>query len=152
MILPSQACRREAAANLRVGLLCSMLSASLACDDRAVVTPTATPNVGGFVTDDVARRMSDGEFVFNAPQAPSTLPIIDPARAELLARAYIRTYGSSMDEIWERQHGASIDLSDLRLERLLYAETPYGRLPEGAHPGLRNAYGPYYLATEAPPV
>jgi hypothetical protein len=74
--------------------------------------------------------------------------MISASRARVLAMAYLRLAGRTYHALWERQRGASIDLSTLSVgPRVYFAHTPYGAFPPGFHPALRKTYGPYHLVT-----
>jgi hypothetical protein len=138
---------RRSRALVLVGLA---LALGVSCDERSEV-PTALvvapADLEQYVTPDVAARLRNGQFTFDKAAAPSDLSIVSEEHAGRLARAYIRTFGRFMREPWEEQHGAPIDLSVLEVARIYYADTPYERLPVEAHPGYRNAFGPFYLVT-----
>ncbi|HEX2722960.1 MAG TPA: hypothetical protein VHM24_08580 [Gemmatimonadaceae bacterium] len=62
-----------------------------------------------------------------------------------MAEAYIRTFGKYFQETWQEQRGEALTLAKLRASRVAFASTPYEPLPKNVHPGLRKAFGSYYL-------
>jgi hypothetical protein len=87
-------------------------------------------------------------FSLAAPEAPDARPIISAEQAGKLALASVRSWGPSLLPGWEKERGQSIDLENLDVGgRILFARTPYGRFPDGYHPALARAHGPYYLVT-----
>lgn len=135
----------------RVAATAALLLFLSACDDpdRHIAGPVAPPNLQAYVTGGAAASLnSQGRFDLAAPVSPGGRPIISAERAGELALAAVRSWGPSLRPTWDRERGEPISLSNLQVgPRTLFARTPYGAFPEGYHPALARAYGPYYLVT-----
>jgi hypothetical protein len=122
-----------------------------ACDgpDRHIAGPIAPPNLEAYVTGSAAASLdAQGRFNLAAAVAPGVRPIISAERAGELALAAVRSWGPSLSGAWNKERGEPISLSNLQVgPRTLFARTPYGAFPEGYHPAMARAYGPYYLVT-----
>jgi hypothetical protein len=123
-----------------------------ACDqaDGPIAGPKITrPNLQRYVTGAAAENLdAQGRFALAPSVAPGARPIITAEQAGKLALASVRSWGPALKRTWEEERGQSIDLESLRIgERILFARTPYGMFPDGYHPALTRAYGPYYLVT-----
>lgn len=135
----------------RVVAITAFLTFLSACDDpdRHIAGPIPPPNLQAYVTGNAAASLdAKGRFNLAAPVAPGARPIISAQRAGELALAAVRSWGPSLRGAWEKERGEPISLSNLQVgPRTLFARTPYGAFPEGYHPALGRAYGPYYLVT-----
>jgi hypothetical protein len=102
-----------------------------------------------YVAGDAAHALSPhGRFALDPPRAPDEIPIISADRARELARAYVRTWGQLLERRWSEEGGITIEANRLQAQdRVYFADTPYGRFPDGFHPAFRKAYGPWYLVT-----
>ncbi|MBW3571446.1 MAG: hypothetical protein KY467_10090 [Gemmatimonadetes bacterium] len=102
------------------------------------------------MTGEAAAALSaDGTFPYAGPTHQREDPIISPERAGEQALGYVRAFGQFFHRSWEKEAGRRIDLRGLRVHpRVFYAESPYGRFPDGPiAPGYRKGFGPYYLVT-----
>lgn len=130
---------------LHAALLAGSLSLP-ACDHGGVSSPErlAAGDIRSFVTPELSSDLArDGSFTLPAPPAGTR---VSPDGAREMALAFARTFGPSLRGTLERQHGRPIDFDRLHVGSPAYfAATPYEPLPADVHPGLRNAYGPYYL-------
>ncbi|HEV2149396.1 MAG TPA: hypothetical protein VGR37_18480 [Longimicrobiaceae bacterium] len=144
-LLPS---KRRAPLGLVVsGLAAGSLLLS-ACERAAVSSPEPlhAGDIRNYVTEQLAERIGpDGGFQLPAP-LPGARPQITPQRAAELALAYARSFAPYIRGYLEGDHGREIDFDALRVgSPAYYAATAYEPVPDDAHPGVRNAYGPYYL-------
>ncbi|MEW5927549.1 MAG: hypothetical protein AB1941_08690 [Gemmatimonadota bacterium] len=130
---------------LGAALLAGALSLP-SCEQGALASPErlAAGDIRSFVTPELSSGLSrDGSFTLPAPPAGTR---VSPDGAREMALAFARTFGPSLRGTLERQHGRPIDFDRLHVGSPAYfAATPYEPLPPDVHPGLRNAYGPYYL-------
>jgi hypothetical protein len=131
-------------------LTCALL---VACD-RAGQPPTAIgappPDIAAYVVGEAAAALTPGgTFPYAGPTQDRGEAIISPDRAGELAIAYVRAFGQFFIQGWERDAGRDIHLPSLSVHpRVFYAESPYGRFPEGPfQPAYRKGFGPYYLVT-----
>lgn len=130
------------------GLL--LLTGALLC--AACETHTADPqplhpgDIRTFVSPDVAAQLtSAGTFPLSAA-APEPYPQITRETAAVIALAWARTYGRYFRPTLERSHGRRIDFDALTVVSPgWYAAAVYAAAPPGAHPGIRNAFGPHYI-------
>jgi len=124
-----------------------LLAFLIACDrDPAPSSPTSTPLAASYVVGAAAAALQpDGQFVQDNPESPDGTPMISEKRAGQLALAYVRAFGRSFHETWERERGGAIDLTTLSPGRIYFAHSPYGAFPAGFHPAMRRTYGPYFL-------
>jgi hypothetical protein len=82
------------------------------------------------------------------PPAEIDGPLITPEQAGEFAVAFARKWGRFYVEDWSKERGSPVDLASLSADpRIFYAETSFGRVPDGYHPAFRRAYGPWYLVT-----
>lgn len=118
-----------------------------ACDKPGITDPTPPPDVRPYVTGAAAANLgADGLFIYPAPVAPSTEPIISAERARELAVSYVLSFGPALEERWRQQHGRSFDFRKLEAHsRVLFQGTPYELFPERYHGAHRRTFGPYYL-------
>jgi hypothetical protein len=100
-----------------------------------------------YVTGEAAANLVEGNhFARLAESEPGATGLISAERAGQLALADARTFGPFVKRGWERDRGAAIDLTGLRVHPVIhFARTPYGEFPDGYHPAFRTGYGPYYL-------
>lgn len=132
--------------------LAALILVSEGCDRSAVFSDPAraTVPINAYVTGRAADAIgADGLIRADALVASDENDIITANRAAALAVAYIGTFGQFFHDTWDQEHGAPLDLSTLRAARIYLAESPYTAVPTDAHPGIRNAYGSYYLVTFA---
>lgn len=114
----------------------------------------------GFIAADTSqiRRMvagaaaqsldANGRFVLSGPAPNEGRPQIDAATAVALAGGYIRDLAPGILPMLEENHGAAINLAELRqCERVFYAESPYGDLPADVPPVYHRTHGPWWLVT-----
>lgn len=137
-------------AGLMAGLAAAAILAGCDQQEPGIAGPAvAPPNLQRHVTAEAAASLNaQGMFALAAPAAPDARPIISAERAGELALASVRSWGPSLRAGWEKERGQRIDLENLRVGgRVLFARTPYGKFPDGYHPALARAYGPYYLVT-----
>jgi hypothetical protein len=112
----------------------------------AVIDPPAS--LRQHVTGAAAQAINaNGYFDLAHPGAPSTVPILSPERAGMLARAYVKTWRDFIRGPLEKERGGPIPFDQLQPGRVFFAQTPFGVVPDGFHPVYRNMYGPYYLVT-----
>ncbi len=129
---------------------CAWITLLGACErDETFITATTSAPLKSmqFVTGNAARNLNgEGRFNVNATASHTGVATITAERAGELALANVRTYASSFREGWEKDRGAPIDVGSLKVDpRIFYAETPYGRFPDGYHPAYRRSFGPYFL-------
>lgn len=117
------------------------------CGDSRITDPSAPVDARPYVTGAAAANLGSGSlFTLNSPTSPSTLPIVSPERARELAQAFVLSYGPTLKQWWDQDHGAPLDLARLEPDsRPFYGPTAYELFPEGFHPTMHRAYGPYYL-------
>ena len=110
-------------------------------------TMAMTTNARDYVTGEAAARLDrGGRFILGPPRPPADIPIISPERARELALGYLRTWGQSAAEVWSEQAGRRIEPGHLKLaDRVYYADTPHGRIPDGYHGAYQRMIGPWYL-------
>lgn len=133
-------------------LLGLVISATAACEQPSLnpTTPSARPpEVRAYVTGDAAQNLeTGGRFVLAAPPAQVDGPLITSERAGEFAVAFARTWGRFYQEDWSKERGSLVDPASLSADpRIFYAETSFGRVPDGFHPAFRRSYGPWYLVT-----
>jgi len=111
--------------------------------------PVARLPINQYLTGEAADALRpNGELKLASGESPDGTPIITADRAIELANAYVRTYGYSFKPMWERQRGTRINLATIAAApRAYFAQTPYGRFPEGFHPAFKRWYGPWYHVT-----
>ncbi len=134
----------------RTSLTCLFVALLIACDKSdSLVThaPPAAANFQQFVSGQAIQALDNrNQFDIPGPPSSSETPMITKERAGELAVAFVKTWGRFYARDWTRAHGASINLDNLQVDpRIFYAETPFGRFPEGYHPAFRRAFGPWYL-------
>lgn len=126
-----------------------LMLASAGCDGPGALDTAAgePPDLRESVTAEAAASLdAEGNFVLEPPRPPVGVAIITPQQAKDLAIAFVSQFGPSLRPAWEREHGSSIELDELRAEpRVYYADTPYGSPPANAHPSTRKVLGPYYM-------
>lgn len=121
----------------------------LSCGEQPVVPGQSTLlPLDQLVVGEAAANLTD-EDLFRSVR-PSVLhgrELISEDRARELAVAYVRTFGP-MNRSWERERGSAIDVSSLKADdRVYFADTPHGALPDSAGIGSHRSFGPYYLIT-----
>jgi hypothetical protein len=136
----------------RIAFCFLVLSLNAACDrqDARATSPTAaTPNLQRFLTGSAAQNLdAHGEFMFSAASPEPGVPAITSERAGELALSFARTWGKFYERQWAEDRGGPIQLKSLEVApRIFYAESPYGRFPDGYHPAFRRAFGPWYVVT-----
>lgn len=127
----------------------AMLSAA-ACDQQAAPSaPQARSRLRAAVVGNAAANVqANDQLALERPTSPDGDSIITEGRARSLAMAYVRSFGRTFHETWEKQRGGRIDLSTLSVgPRIFFARSAYGAFPRGFHPAMRKSYGPYYLVT-----
>jgi hypothetical protein len=135
------------------GALCWIgISALVACDKPSLnpTTPSArAPEIRAYVTGDAAQTLAaGGRFVLAPPPPEIEGPLITPEQAGEFAVAFARKWGRFYAEDWSKERGSPVDPASLSADpRIFYAETSFGRVPDGFHPAFRRAYGPWYLVT-----
>jgi hypothetical protein len=83
-----------------------------------------------------------------APPTEIDGPLITREQAGEFAVAFVRKWGRFYVEDWSKERGSPVDPASLSPDpRIFYAETSFGRVPDGFHPAFRRAYGPWYLVT-----
>jgi hypothetical protein len=88
-----------------------------------------------------------GGYVLPAARAPDDVPMITAERAKELAVAFVHTYGRSHAPGWAMHRGAPLSTAGLRVShRVFYAESPFGRVPDG-YGWPRRVFGPWYIVT-----
>lgn len=123
-----------------------------ACDDpdgpisgSSIAPETLRPYVTGAAA---VSLNASGQFDLAKPEAPGNRPIINAEEAGRLALASVKSWGPSLQAAWSRERGEAIDISNLTVgSRTVFARTPYGEFPNGHHPAIVRAHGPYYLVT-----
>lgn len=126
----------------------SLVGALASCErSEPMSAPPRPPAVAsGFVVGDAAHALdANGRFTAAALSASDEQGLISSQRAADLAAAYIRTFGANFQGAWESERGGPLDLASLRVDRVYFASTPYGAVPDNVHPGFRNGLGPYYI-------
>jgi hypothetical protein len=101
------------------------------------------------VTGNAAQNLAPGgRFDLAPPPTEIDGALITPERAGEFAVAFVRTWGRFYQEDWSKERGAPVDPASLAADpRIFYAETSFGRVPDGFHPAFRRSYGPWYLVT-----
>lgn len=132
--------------------LSAVLSGTMGCEQARtgpMGAPVIAPALRNYVTGQAAADLDpQGQFAHAGAPVESDLPMITPAHAAEMAVAFVRTWGRHYKAIWEKSRGGSIDLASLQPDaRVLFADTPYGRFPDGFHPAFTRAFGPWYLVT-----
>jgi hypothetical protein len=128
------------------------ISALAACDKPSLnpTTPSArAPEIRAYVAGDAAQNLeTGGRFVLAPPPAEIDGPLITPEQAGEFAVAFARKWGRFYIEDWSKERGSPVDPASLSPDpRIFYAETSFGRVPDGFHPAFRRSYGPWYLVT-----
>lgn len=137
----------------RIAVALCVLSLS-ACEDPELVTPVPVPlsaEIQRYVTGEAAQGLNaQGQFDLTVAEAGSSTSSrsISPSRARDLALAFVRTWGSVYQPLWEKERGGAVDAGSLEPHPRVYrAETPYGSFPTGFHPAFARAFGPWYLVS-----
>ncbi len=135
-------------ARLVVGLAATVGFAS-GCDDaQSLVRPRDPSSVAAFVTGEAAANLdANGRLILSGP-LDLPYPQITAERARELAEAFRVIHLPMIVHVMEKDRGAGINVSSLRVcGRTYYAEPSIEPLPPSVHPGLRRAYGPRWIVT-----
>lgn len=117
------------------------------CGGEGITDPTTPVDVRPYVVGAAAANLgADLRFSYPAPVAPFKAPIISPERARELAESFALSFGPEEESRWAREHGRSFDYTEVEADpRVFYQPSPFELFPDGYHPGMRTAFGPYYL-------
>lgn len=130
-------------------VMAAVVAASSACDESAPdpIATTAMHIVEPHLIAGVQSSLdTQGRFLLARPTAPDGIPMVSEGYAGELAQAYLRSWGVYMQAAWNRQRGAPVAWDRLEMDtRILFAESPYQRFPDGYHPADRRYFGPRYL-------
>ena len=129
---------------------CLFVVGLLACEhpDSPTGALAPPPDIAAYVTGEAATALtSESIFPYAGPVVDRGERIISPEQAREQALAYAVASRQFMKPAWERIAERRLDVEHLDADpRVFFAESPYGRFPEGPyHPSHRKAWGPYYL-------
>lgn len=124
----------------------AFLLISAGCEPTTSPTELYPGDVQRYVTRELAESITpDGRFILGPPEQ-GRYPQLTAEQATELAVAFKNTFSRFLLDHLEQDHGRDIDLDELRVGSPTYfAATPYEPVPPTASPGVRNAFGPYYL-------
>jgi hypothetical protein len=137
----------------RFGVLAAGVFIGLAACDQPTGDPIgiddlqSSGNLIQVVTSDLARTLTpQGRFPV-LEGAEGTRPMIGGLRAGELAVQFIASYGRFNRHLLERQHGAPIDFSALKVGGIVFAESPHASLPNEVPNFVHKYFGPFFLVT-----